>query len=309
MSNAKLGLLVFWPTFWTGFPIKMIIALLLLAAHVHPWEGVGLEALLILSIPIDIWALGLCGRTVFLDRLKVDPPKGLGLTLWWQWALFSVVYLPILFMVVSGVKALTKSGAEYILHSIKENVIEIPVAEYITAELVMWGSVTTVVLIVLLYGWLFGLGMLANRQVRLSAQVGGSIQEVVYKWDAIRIPSDQPLLLTAFSGVGVFMIFLFWGLMPASTPHPHPEYEFTNPKKVEKPVKPQEVLKKTEKILASAELTIIELEKEKGNEGKDEPADDGKAKKAPVAKPVPTTAKPVATDKPSPGDSKGAQAH
>ncbi len=39
MSNTKLGLLVFWPTFWTGFPIKMVVALLLLAAHMHPWEG------------------------------------------------------------------------------------------------------------------------------------------------------------------------------------------------------------------------------------------------------------------------------
>jgi len=144
--------------FWTGFPFKMVIALLLLAAHVHPWNGVGLEALLVLSIPIDIWALGLCGRTVFLDRLKVDPPKGLGLTLWWQWALFSAVYLPILFMVVGGVKAGTKAAAEGTLHWVQENIIPIPVAEYITAELVMWGSVTTLVLIALLYGWFFGLG-------------------------------------------------------------------------------------------------------------------------------------------------------
>jgi len=96
MSNAKLGLLVFWPTFWTGFPIKMVIVLLLLAAHIHPWEGIGLEALLVLSIPIDIWALGLCARTVFLERLNVDSPKGMGLRLWAQWALFSVIYSPIL---------------------------------------------------------------------------------------------------------------------------------------------------------------------------------------------------------------------
>jgi len=82
MSNVKLGLLVFWPTFWTGFPLKMVIVLLLLAAHIHPWEGTGLAALLLLSIPIDIWALGLCARTVFLERLSLDSPKGMGLRLW-----------------------------------------------------------------------------------------------------------------------------------------------------------------------------------------------------------------------------------
>ena len=65
MSNAKLGLLIVWPTFWTGFPLKLVIALLLLAAGVHPWEGTGLLALLLLSTPIDVWALGLCSRTVF----------------------------------------------------------------------------------------------------------------------------------------------------------------------------------------------------------------------------------------------------
>ena len=59
MSNIKLGLLVFWPTFWTGFPIKLAIGLLLLAGHLHPWEGTGLAFLLLLSIPIDIWALGI----------------------------------------------------------------------------------------------------------------------------------------------------------------------------------------------------------------------------------------------------------
>ena len=307
MSNAKLGLLVFWPTFWTGFPIKMVIALLLLAGHVHPWEGIGLEALLVLSIPIDIWALGLCGRTVFLDRLKVDPPKGLGLTLWWQWAVFSVVYLPLLFMVVSGVKAGAKSVVESILHSFQEAVMPIPVAEYITIDLVMWGSVTTVVLLALLYGWFLGLGLLANRQVRLSSQVSGSIQDVVYRWDAIRIPSDQPLLLTAFTAVGVGLVIMFWGLIPVSTPHPHPEYEFINVTKVEKPIKPEAVLKKAEQVLANAELTIVELEKTKDSDGKDGKSQEVKVKAA-VA-PAPSTEPAPVTKAPEPEEPQGGQAH
>jgi len=308
MPNAKLGLLVFWPTFWTGFPIKMIIALLLLAAHVHPWEGTGLEALLVLSIPVDIWALGLCSRTVFLDRLKVDPPKGLGLTLWWQWAVLSAVYLPVLFIVVGGVKAGSKSVAESILESIKEHVMPIPVAEYITAELVMWGSVTTVALIAMLYGWFFCLGFLANRQVRLSSQLGGSFQEVVYKWDSMRIPNDQPLLLTAFTGVGVCLVILFWGLIPASTPHPHPEYEFTNVKKVEKVIKPDEVLEKAEQVLASAELTIVELEKTKDGEGKDSAAPDKATKAGAAPSAAPPTSQP--SDSPAPEEpAPNVQAH
>ena len=48
MSNAKLGLLVFWPTFWTGFPIKMGICLLLLAGHPpHVGEDHGLAAVIL----------------------------------------------------------------------------------------------------------------------------------------------------------------------------------------------------------------------------------------------------------------------
>ena len=268
MSNAKLGLLVFWPTFWTGFPLKMVIALLLLAGHVHPWEGVGLEALLLLSIPIDIWALGLCSRTVFLERLNVDPPKGTGLTLWWQWALFSVLYLPVMSLIVGGVKAIAKSAVEGTLHFVEESLMVIPIAEKISLELVMWGLPATLVLIGLLYGWFFGLGALAQRQVRLSAPVVENFQEIVQRWDAIRIPKDQPLLLTAFMGVGVVLVFLFWGLIPVSTPHPHEEYVFVHVKKVEEKIVPKEVLKNAERVLAQAEATIVELEKEKGIEGK-----------------------------------------
>lgn len=309
MSNVKLGLLVFWPTFWTGFPIKLVIALLLLAGHVHPWEGIGLEALLLLSIPIDIWALGLCSRTVFLERLNVDPPKGSGLTLWWQWALFSVMYLPILYFIVGGVKTLAKSATESTLHLFEENVMVIPIAEKISLELVMWGLPATLVLVALIYGWLFGLGALAQRQVRASTPVDGSFQDIVYRWDILRIPKDQPLLLTAFTGAGVVLVFLFWGLIPVSTPHPHEEYEFIDVKKVEKPVKPKEVIKKTEQILASAELTIVELEKAKGGKGKDGSPKKNKAKAAPAAKPTPTPVMPGTAGNHSSVEQQGAQAH
>ena len=288
MSNAKLGLLVAWPTFWTGFPLKMVAALLMLAAGVHPWEGAGLEALLVLSIPIDIWALGLCSRTVFLERLSVDPPKGTGLRLWGLWAVFSVIYLPLLFMILSGVKSLAQSAVHATLHFVEENVIVIPIAEKISLELVMWGLPATIALIVLVYGWLFGLGALAQRFVRASAPVDGAFQDIVSKWDLLRIPRDQPLLLTAFTGSGVVLIFLFWGLLPVSTPHPHEEYEFIDVKKAEETIVPKKVIKSAEQVLARAEATLKELEKENpaGETPKAEKQAAAPEKAAPKAKPA-----------------------
>lgn len=272
MSNAKLGLLVFWPTFWTGFPIKLVIALLLLAGHVHPWEGGGLQALLILSIPVDIWALGLCSRTMFLERLNVDPPKGTGLRLWAYWAAFSVVYLPLLYFIVSGVKAITQSATTATIHFVEESIVAIPIAEQISLELVMWGMPTTIALIILIYGWLWGLGALAQRFVRAATPVEGTFQDIVCKWDVLRIPKDQPLLLTAFTGTGVVLVLLFWGLMPVSTPHPHEEYEFVHVEKVEKKIVPKDVIKHAEQTLARAEATLKELEAEKpaGEQPKEE---------------------------------------
>ncbi|MCH7614855.1 MAG: hypothetical protein IH978_03820 [Nitrospinae bacterium] len=281
MSNVKLGLLVFWPTFWTGFPIKMVIAFLLLTAHIHPWEGTGLAALLLLSIPIDIWALGLCARTVLLERLSVAPSKGMGLRLWAQWAVFSVVYLPMLDFVVGGTKALATSATEATIHFVEESFMVIPVAEKITLELLMWTTPTTIVLIALLAGWMFGLGTLTQRVVRASTPVSGSFQDMVYKWDALRIPKDQPLFLTAFTGVGVVLVVLFWGLLPVSTPHPHEDYEFIDVKKVERKIVPKDVIKSAEKVLARAEATIKELEKK--NPGGDKTKDE----KTPVAKEEP----------------------
>ncbi len=296
MSNAKLGLLVLWPTFWTGFPLKMVAALLMLAAGVHPWEGIGLEALLVLSVPIDIWALGLCSRTVFLERLSVDPPKGTGLRLWGLWAVFSVVYLPLLFIILGGIKSLAQSAVHATLHFVESNVIVIPIAEKISLELVMWGLPATIALVILVYGWLFGLGALAQRFVRASTPVDGTFQDIVSKWDLLRIPRDQPLLLTAFTGTGVVLIMVFWGLIPVSTPHPHEEYEFVEVQKVEKKVVPKKVIKSAEQVLARAEATLKELEKENpvAETVQGENVADGQEKSAPEATPA-AAKKPAAT--------------
>jgi hypothetical protein len=195
MSNTKLGLLVFWPTFWTGFPLKLVFALLMLAAHMHPWSGSGLFLMLLISIPIDIWALGLCAKTVFIDRLKVDPQPGFATNLWARWAVFTALALPLIKMIVSGATGVAKSVTSSIVHFIKESIWPtLPVAEQITLELVMWGSAASVVLIICIMGWLFGLGWLTQPFVRNAKSLDGTEVERANFWDAIRVPSDQPLL-------------------------------------------------------------------------------------------------------------------
>ncbi len=281
MSNLKLGLLVFWPTFWTGFPIKMVFCLLLLAAHMHPWGGEGLFLLLLVSIPIDIWALGLCARTVFIDRLKVDPEPGIGKNLWIRWAVFSAIALPLIKMIVSGTTGAAKSVTSSIIHSIEESIVEIPVAEQISIELVMWGSVASVVLILCILGWLYGLGWLTQPFIKNAKPLDGTEEERANFWDGLRVPADQPLLLTAFTGTGVVLAFVFWALIPSTTPHPHEEYEFISTGQKEVKVEPKKVLKEAEKVLAKAELVVKKLKEEKSGESKD--ADDKKPKE-PAAK-------------------------
>ena len=106
---------------------------------------------------------------------------------------------------------------------------------------------------------------------------------------SVPIPADQPLLLTAFTGVGVVLVFLFWGLLPVTTPHPHEEYEYTNVVKVEPPVKPLEVLDDTENVLRRAILTVKELEKKKEEESTSEKSKvKGKDQEPKKEKSVPT---------------------
>ena len=276
MSNTKLGLLVFWPTFWTGFPIKMVFCLLLLAAHMHPWGGEGLFLLMLVSIPIDIWALGLCARTVFIDRLKVDPQPGIGKSLWLRWAVFSAIAIPLIKLIVSGTTGVAKSVTSNIVHSIKESIYEIPVAEQISLELVMWGSVASGVLILCIFGWLYGLGWLTQPFVKDAKLLDGTEEDRASFWDGLRVPSDQPLLLTAFTGAGVVLVFVFWALLPSTTPHPHEEYEFISSGPKEVKVEPKKVLKEAEKVLAKAELVVKKLEEEKSGESKNADNDEAK---------------------------------
>ena len=135
-SPTKIGLGILWSAFWTGLPIKLAFACVFMAMDLmhfenrlglafsdavgesrhglcaadhsmglesHIGEGAGIAFLFLLAIPIDIWALGLVGRTYFLEKFRKEPPDGLGVTLWWKSAVVGAVFLPIVWFIVGTV--------------------------------------------------------------------------------------------------------------------------------------------------------------------------------------------------------------
>lgn len=277
MSPVKLGLAVAWSALWTGVPVKIIVVLLLLAAGIHPWEPVGLAFLLLLSIPVDMWAVGLSAKTVFLERLRVQPPEGLGMALWWKGMVLNVLYFPLAYFIESQTKVLSKAVAGHIMET--ELIKAWPVAERISIELTLWGSVATVMLLLLVLGWLFLFGKIVNQHAAASQPSDASYQALVRQWDLMRVPSDQPLLLTAFTASGVLLVFLLWGFMPATTPHPHEQYK-KEEVKAPPPIKPVEVLQKSEKLLTQAEGAVQALEEQKAKEEAEQSKGKGKGKAA-----------------------------
>ncbi len=306
MSSVKLGLAVAWPAFWTAIPAKIAFVLILLSAGLHPWEGAGLALLLLLSIPVDIWALGVSARTVFLERLRLQPPDSLGLTLWWQSTLLNVLYLPLGYFIESATKGGAKAVAEKIMEI--ELIKGLPVAERISLELTLWGSVASVMLVLLVLGWLFLFGWIVRRQAAGARATDESYQGLVREWDLMRVPADQPLLLTLFTASGVVLVLLFWAFMPVTTPHPHELYK-KEPVKAAPPFKPAEALQKTEKLIAQAEVAVQALEEkaqeeakaqEKGkgkSRGKEKEKGPGKEAAGPQAKPAGSDAKTVKGEK------------
>ncbi len=277
MSSVKLGLAIAWPAFWTGVPIKIVIALLLLAMGLHPWEMPGLAFLLLLSIPIDIWALDLSSKTVFLERLRLQPPALVGLTLWWQATLFNAPYLPVAYLIESQTVSGAKAAAGRILQL--ELLKSLPVPERIGIELTMWGSIAAVVLLALVLGWLFGFGRIVGRQLVTARPAAEPYQALVRQWDLLRVPADQPLLLTVFAATGVTLVVLFWAFMPVTTPHPHELYQKPQ-EKVAPPLKPAEALQKTEKVIAQAESAVQALEAKAQEEAKNKGKNKGTGKGA-----------------------------
>ena len=302
MSPSKLGFGILWPAFWTGLPIKLAFAVLFLALGMvhfetrialaflmllaspvtvfalptitlgldsHLGEGAGIALLFLLAIPIDIWALGVAGRTFFLERLHREPPDGLGLTLWWKCALVGAIFLPILWVAQSAITAASISAAQSIFET---GFLEgTPVPERISIELTLWGTVATGALLLLFVIGFSLVGRAIRGTVQSARHAAENYEGLITRWDLMRVPGDQGLMLTAMSGVAVVMSFLFWSSLPVYTPHPHDCCKKAEVK-AEPAFKPVETLNKDEKVIAQlaarVELLIeqqaeAELEKEK----------------------------------------------
>jgi hypothetical protein len=286
-SSIKLGLAIAWPAFWTGVPLKLVLVLLLLAAGLHPWEMPALGFLLVLSIPIDLWALSLVSRTVFLERLRREPPEGLGLTVWWQIALLSAVYFPVGYLVESG----TIAGGTGLAERLRDFWSGLPVPERIGLELVMWGTPAAIVLMGLALGWLFAVGWIVRRQAIRAAPIDDPYPSVVRRWDLLRIPADPALTLTVFVASGVVLVLLLWAFMPVTTPHPHEDYKKAAVQAPHKSLKPMDALQKTETAIAQAESAVKALEAKAKTTGKEKGKDKSEAPAAAPGK-AETTAPP-----------------
>jgi hypothetical protein len=164
------------------------------------------------------------------------------------------------------------------------------VAERISLELNLWGAPATLMLLLLVLGWLWVFGWIVRKQAASARPVDAPYPAVVRQWDLIRVPADQPLVLTVVTVTGVILVLLFWSFMPVTTPHPHEDYK-KEPAKVESHLSPVEALQKTEKIIAQAEAAVQALEKDKGKAK-------GKAKdKAREKEPATSQAQPAGSGK------------
>jgi hypothetical protein len=314
MSPTKIGFGILWSACWTGIPIKAVFAvmamtlglvhfegrfglafLMLLASPVtvfaapaimaiydtHFGEGIGLPLIVGASIPIDIWALGLVGRTFFLERLKKEPPHdGLGFSIWWRTALIGTLIMPILWGVVSKVTETAISAS----HSLADmealrHIYDtgLPVAERIGLELTVWGSISSAVLFILSVIGVSVLGQAIRRIAEDCRQAPENYQGLVTRWDLMRVPNDQGLLLASLAGAGVVFSLVFWTILPVTTPHPH-ECCAKPAVQAEPVYKPVDALNKNTQRIAAVAAQVEAMEKQKSEtkgqkeKGKGKPA-------------------------------------
>ena len=297
MSPTKIGFSILWSACWTGMVVKSVFVVLLLAMGLLHFEGrfglavvmllispvtvfsipiimavfgtnfgegIGLGILFWLSIPVDIWALGLVGRTFFLERLRKEPPEGLGLAIWWRAALVGAFFLPVLWGIVSFItdNAITASHSMAEMESLRHITdTGLPVAERIGLELTIWGSISSGVLIALSLIGVSILGQIIRRLSEDCQPTSESYQGLITRWDLMRVPTDQGLLLTSLAGVGVVFSLMFWSILPVTTPHPHECCK--KPEVLTEPVfKPAEALNKNAQRLALLTAQVEAMEQQ-----------------------------------------------
>lgn len=312
MSPTQIGFGILWPACWTGIPIKAVFAVMVMAMGLvhfegrfglaflmllaspatifaapilmamydtHFGEGIGLPLIFGLSIPVDIWALGVVGQTFFLERLRKEPPHdGLGFAIWWRTAAIGTFFLPLLWWIVSYVTDIAISAShstvemEALRHLFHTG---LPVAERIGLELTIWGTISFAVLMVLAAIGVSILGQFIRRMAESARPAAENYQGLIRRWDLMRVPTDQGLMMASLAGIGVALSLVFWAVLPVTTPHPHECCK--KPEVAVEPVfKPAESLTKTTGRLARLVAQVEAMEQQKA-EAKDQ-QDKGKEK-------------------------------
>ena len=309
ISPTKLGFGILWPAFWTGLPFKLAFAVLFLAFGIiqfenriglaflmllaspvtvfalpiitmgldsHIGEGLGIPLLFLLAIPIDIWALGIAGGTFSLERLRREPPSGLGLSLWWKCALVGAIYIPILWVAQSAITATSISAAQSILEA--DYLKGVPVAEGISIKLTLWSTVATGTLLLLFVIGVSILGRVIRGSIESAGPAPENYQGLITRWDLMRVPVDQTWMLAGLSGAAVVLSLLFWFSLPVFTPHPH---DCCKKEEValEPPFKPLETLHENEKMIAhlAEQVELLVEQRAKTKLGKEQSKKKGKA--------------------------------
>jgi len=249
-----------------GSPITIFaVPMIVITLEGHFGEGVGLWILFLLSIPIDIWAFGIVGKTYFLERLRKEPPPGLGFSLWWKSAVAGAFFLPALWYGVSLVTETTVSTAHSLSQMESLRLLfntGLPIAERIGLEVTILGTVSFAILFVSIAVGVSWIGRIIRDMADAAVPSQDNYQTLITRWDLMRVPSDQGLFMTAVTGAGVVLCMLFWAALPVTTPHPH-ECCKKEMAKVEPPFKPMEVLTRTEQDIAQIEAVVLALEKTK----------------------------------------------
>jgi hypothetical protein len=146
---------------------------------------------------------------------------------------------------------------------------QLPIAEQITLELLLWSVPTTIVVVLLVFVALYIYGWRIKAVAGVSGRVTvAPFEERVRRWDYSRIPHDPAVVLASLAGLVIIVTIAFWSFLSVTTPHPAEEFKtpVAKPKKV---LKPEELIKQTETSLAKAEAVLQALEKDKGKDKKD----------------------------------------
>ena len=93
---------------------------------------------------------------------------------------------------------------------------------------------------------------LVGRMIRSTAEAARPVTEnyqgLIRRWDLMRVPADQGLMLTALTLGGVVLSMLFWASLPVTTTHPH-ECCKKPDVKAQPLYKPLDALNKDEKMI------------------------------------------------------------